>query len=311
MLLFFFCPSSRFLFARSHSLADQCPFSCYCNFPLAILHHNLMKSRKVGLLPTGGGSNGLWRLRLMTMCILDNLKRHIFILKWMSTFVVSFTENTFCSGDHVSWHSPLDNSESRIQHMLLTEDPQMQPVQTPFGSVSFLQVSSTMWYSLWYSLLSNFKSSTFGIFLSTKLKPITGIWTKHGPALEEMKMTIALQFYISDDNDTFSYPKIQCIWLKYQTKIIKVNTWNKNLLCNLSKNSVLLSSKMIDLWSPSVCVHTSRFFSKFEEMSSFSVCVSMAPCCSVSVSSLHQVTSAVLLNENIIMQLTKLTVTFS
>lgn len=51
------------------------------------------------------------------------------------------TENTFCSGDHVSWHSPLDNSESRIQHMLLTEDPQMQPIQTPFGTVSFLQVT--------------------------------------------------------------------------------------------------------------------------------------------------------------------------
>ncbi|XP_026792887.1 suppressor of fused homolog isoform X2 [Pangasianodon hypophthalmus] len=50
------------------------------------------------------------------------------------------SENTFCSGDHISWHSPLDNSESRIQHMLLTEDPQMQPVQTPFGMVSFLQI---------------------------------------------------------------------------------------------------------------------------------------------------------------------------
>lgn len=60
---------------------------------------------------------------------------------------VPFTENTFCSGDHISWHSPLDNSESRIQHMLLTEDPQMQPVQTPFGSVSFLQVGSNMRYS--------------------------------------------------------------------------------------------------------------------------------------------------------------------
>ncbi|XP_051507498.1 suppressor of fused homolog isoform X4 [Myxocyprinus asiaticus] len=50
------------------------------------------------------------------------------------------SENTFCSGDHISWHSPLDNSESRIQHMLLTEDPQMQAVQTPFGHVSFLQI---------------------------------------------------------------------------------------------------------------------------------------------------------------------------
>ena len=60
----------------------------------------------------------------------------------------SSTENTFCSGDHVSWHSPLDNSESRIQHMLLTEDPQMHPIQTPFGTVSFLQVSSNIWYHL-------------------------------------------------------------------------------------------------------------------------------------------------------------------
>lgn len=51
------------------------------------------------------------------------------------------TENTFCSGDHVSWHSPLDNSESRIQHMLLTEDAQLQPVHTPFGLITFLQVS--------------------------------------------------------------------------------------------------------------------------------------------------------------------------
>ncbi|KAL4640653.1 hypothetical protein GN956_G11114 [Arapaima gigas] len=50
------------------------------------------------------------------------------------------SENTFCSGDHISWHSPLDNSESRIQHMLLTEDPQLQPVQTPFGLVTFLQI---------------------------------------------------------------------------------------------------------------------------------------------------------------------------
>ncbi|KAG2463373.1 SUFU protein, partial [Polypterus senegalus] len=49
------------------------------------------------------------------------------------------SENTFCSGDHVSWHIPLDNSESRIQHMLLTEDPQLQQVQTPFGIVNFLQ----------------------------------------------------------------------------------------------------------------------------------------------------------------------------
>lgn len=50
------------------------------------------------------------------------------------------SENNLCVGDHVSWHCPLDNSESRIQHMLMTEDPQMETVQTPFGQVQFVQI---------------------------------------------------------------------------------------------------------------------------------------------------------------------------
>lgn len=48
--------------------------------------------------------------------------------------------NTLCSGDHVSWHCALDNSESRIQHMLMTVDPQLGACQTPFGPVQFLQI---------------------------------------------------------------------------------------------------------------------------------------------------------------------------
>lgn len=50
------------------------------------------------------------------------------------------SENRLCSGDHVSWHCPLDNSESRIQHMLMTEDPQLGTVMTPFGPVAFVQI---------------------------------------------------------------------------------------------------------------------------------------------------------------------------
>ncbi|GFG39370.1 hypothetical protein Cfor_08323 [Coptotermes formosanus] len=48
--------------------------------------------------------------------------------------------NTLCVGDHVSWHSALDNSESRIQHMLMTADPQLGTAHTPFGSVNFVQI---------------------------------------------------------------------------------------------------------------------------------------------------------------------------
>uniref|UniRef100_A0A8C4WQN9 Suppressor of fused homolog n=1 Tax=Eptatretus burgeri TaxID=7764 RepID=A0A8C4WQN9_EPTBU len=53
---------------------------------------------------------------------------------------VFHSENTLCAGDHVSWHAPLDGNESRIQHMLLTSDPQLQPLRTPLGTVAFLQI---------------------------------------------------------------------------------------------------------------------------------------------------------------------------
>ena len=50
------------------------------------------------------------------------------------------TGNNLCAGDHVSWHCALDNSESRIQHMLMTTDLQLNTTQTPFGSVDFIQI---------------------------------------------------------------------------------------------------------------------------------------------------------------------------
>ncbi|KAL8598341.1 hypothetical protein ACOMHN_047662 [Nucella lapillus] len=50
------------------------------------------------------------------------------------------SENVLCSGDHVSWHTPLDGTEARIQHMLMTEDAQLQPITTPFGTVNFIQI---------------------------------------------------------------------------------------------------------------------------------------------------------------------------
>nr|XP_002129739.1 suppressor of fused homolog [Ciona intestinalis] len=50
------------------------------------------------------------------------------------------SENALYSGDHVSWHAPLDNCESRLQHMLMTDDAQLPMVTTPIGSVNFIQV---------------------------------------------------------------------------------------------------------------------------------------------------------------------------
>lgn len=48
--------------------------------------------------------------------------------------------NRFCAGDHVSWHCALDNSDSRLQHMLMVADAQLGSKETPFGMVDFIQV---------------------------------------------------------------------------------------------------------------------------------------------------------------------------
>ena len=50
------------------------------------------------------------------------------------------SENVLCGGDHISWHSPLDREDSRLQHMLLTEDPVLSPLNTPLGCINFVQV---------------------------------------------------------------------------------------------------------------------------------------------------------------------------
>jgi suppressor of fused-like protein len=50
------------------------------------------------------------------------------------------TGNILCPGDHVSWHVPLDNGESRLQHMLMAEDPQMSPVVSQCGKTQFVQI---------------------------------------------------------------------------------------------------------------------------------------------------------------------------
>ncbi|XP_060525731.1 suppressor of fused homolog isoform X2 [Cylas formicarius] len=65
---------------------------------------------------------------------------------WPATLMQSLAKyvfqsgNILCSGDHVSWHCALDNSESRIQHMLMTTDVQLNTAHTPFGSVDFVQI---------------------------------------------------------------------------------------------------------------------------------------------------------------------------
>ncbi len=61
------------------------------------------------------------------------------LMQSLSRYVFQ-SSNVLCVGDHVSWHSPLDRQDSSIQHMLLTQDPQLSRVDTPLGYINFIQV---------------------------------------------------------------------------------------------------------------------------------------------------------------------------
>lgn len=60
------------------------------------------------------------------------------------------TDNMLVSGDHVSWHLPLDQTPSaagqyncnpsHIQHMLMVDDPRVPVITGPLGSIRFIQV---------------------------------------------------------------------------------------------------------------------------------------------------------------------------
>ncbi|OWR41757.1 putative suppressor of fused [Danaus plexippus plexippus] len=66
---------------------------------------------------------------LWPAALLQALARYIFT-----------TGNKFVCGDHVSWHAPLDGSSSRVRHLLVATDPQLETTNTCHGSVTFLQM---------------------------------------------------------------------------------------------------------------------------------------------------------------------------
>lgn len=119
--------------------ADISPHWHYVSFGLSDLHGDGRVHEVSGSdTPSGFGFELTFRLKrevdervppTWPAAIMQALAKYVFQ-----------SENTLCSGDHVSWHCPLDNSESRIQHMLMFEDPQLGIVPTPFGPVTFIQI---------------------------------------------------------------------------------------------------------------------------------------------------------------------------
>ena len=54
-----------------------------------------------------------------------------------------FIGNALHIGDHIPWHRPFDDTEdtsSKIQHILVTKDPQLPDISGPYGTLDFRQV---------------------------------------------------------------------------------------------------------------------------------------------------------------------------
>lgn len=111
----------------------------YISFGLSDLYGDGRIYRRNGVgNPSGFGFELTFRLKkeaedssppTWPAAVMQSLARYVFQ-----------SDNTLCPGDHVSWHSSLDKSDSRIQHMLMSEDPHLGTLMGPFGSVTFVQI---------------------------------------------------------------------------------------------------------------------------------------------------------------------------
>ncbi|XP_075989443.1 suppressor of fused domain protein [Anticarsia gemmatalis] len=61
------------------------------------------------------------------------------LLQALARYVFT-TGNKLCAGDHISWHRALDGGAGRLRHLLVAADPQLNDINTPHGTVSFLQM---------------------------------------------------------------------------------------------------------------------------------------------------------------------------
>lgn len=125
--------------------------------------------------------------------------------------------NTLCSGDHVSWHSALDNGESRIQHMLMTEDPVLRVLQTPLGSVTFIQIIGVCQEEL--QAAQRWKGQGV-IDILKRVNGAGGPWLvtdmRRGESILELDVCVQeeIELGIENDGSSLSGVSARCSWVE-------------------------------------------------------------------------------------------------
>ncbi|XP_045475827.1 suppressor of fused homolog [Harmonia axyridis] len=142
---------------------------------------------------------------------------------WPATLMQSLAKyvfqsgNTLCAGDHVSWHCALDNSESRIQHMLMTTDPQLKSTRTPFGTVDFIQIVGVCTEELKAAQQWN----GMGVLEMLKQHPFTGgIWhitdMRRGENIFELNVNAhdVVERGVESEGSNLSGVSARCSWVE-------------------------------------------------------------------------------------------------
>uniref|UniRef100_A0A1B0DF74 Uncharacterized protein n=1 Tax=Phlebotomus papatasi TaxID=29031 RepID=A0A1B0DF74_PHLPP len=107
------------------------------------------------------------------------------------------TGNRFCVGDNIPWlKKSLDNSNSKILHMLIAEDAQLRRTETPFGWVDFCQIvgvtseeldQASRWNGKGVLNLLKNNPTTGGEFLITDMKRSKSVFELFPESLRELE----------------------------------------------------------------------------------------------------------------------------
>lgn len=166
------------------------------------------------------------------------------LLQMLARYVFQ-TGNRLCAGDNVPWRKSLDSKASKIQHMLIAEDPQLNRIETPFGWVDFCQIvgvteeeleQATWWKGIGVLNLLKKDSQTGGEWLITDMDRSQSVFELFPKTLNELKHE--LEFDGSDlagINADFTFREVQGTKVKNE---VDVETLNAQILIDKLNENV-------------------------------------------------------------------------
>lgn len=154
------------------------------------------------------------------------------------------TGNRLCVGDNVPWRKSLDNSNSKIQHMLIADDPQLKRTETPFGWVDFCQIvgvteeeveQASRWNGNGIINMLKKDSKTGGEWLITDMKRSQSVFEMFPETLRQLEQDLENEGSdLAGVNAEFSYRELSRVRM-YSVFIFVIKSYHRKLFSIKSK----------------------------------------------------------------------------